>query len=109
MKMPPFAFDTTDWMRLEPTDHVGESGAACWRTREFGALRVRLVEYTPGYRADHWCRKDHVPFCVDGELHIELADGRRYTPTAGMSYQVADDAEPHRSSTEVGARLFIVD
>jgi len=109
MQMPPFAFDTTDWMRLEPTEHAGESGAAFWRTREFGALRVRLVEYTPGYRADHWCRKGHVLFCVDGELHTELADGRRYTLTAGMSYQVGDHAEPHRSSTEVGARLFIVD
>ena len=70
---------------------------------------MRLVEYTPGYRADHWCRKGHILFCVDGELHTELADGRRYTLTAGMSYQVGDDAEPHRSSTAVGARLFIVD
>jgi len=109
MQMPPFAFDTTDWMRLEPTEHAGESGVALWRTREFGALRVRLVEYMPGYRADHWCRKGHILFCIDGELHTELADGRRYTLTAGMSYQVGDDAEPHRSSTTVGARLFIVD
>jgi hypothetical protein len=26
-----------------------------------------------------------------------------------MSYQVADDAEPHMSRTTTGARLFIVD
>lgn len=81
MKMPPFAFDTSDWMRLEPTERAGESGAALWRTREFGALRVRLVEYTPGYRADHGCRKGHILFCIDGELHTDLADGGRYTLT----------------------------
>ena len=109
MQMPPFAFDTTDWMRLEPTEHAGENGAAFWRTREFGALRVRLVEYTPGYRADHWCRKGHILFCVDGELTTDLKDGRAFTLTPGMSYQVADGADAHRSYTARGARLFIVD
>jgi hypothetical protein len=46
---------------------------------------------------------------VEGELHTELEDGRKFTLKTGMSYQVADNAEPHRSSTDVGARLFIVD
>jgi hypothetical protein len=109
MQMPPFAFDTTDWSRLDPVEHAGESGVALWRTRQFGALRVRMVEYTPGYRADHWCRKGHILLCVDGELHTDLADGRRFTLTAGMGYQVGDDAQAHRSSTDIGARLFIVD
>jgi len=102
-------FGTTDWSTIEPTEHEGERGVAYWRTCRFGELRVRMVDYTPGYVADHWCVKGHVLLCVSGELHTELEDGRRFTLTAGMSYQVADDAEPHRSSTEVGARLFIVD
>ncbi|HEY6940174.1 DHCW motif cupin fold protein [Dokdonella sp.] len=107
MQMPPFAFDTTDWMRLEPTGHAGASGTALWRTREFGAVRVRLVAYTPGYRADHGCSKGHILFCVEGELQTELEDGRRFTLAPGMSHQVGDGAEPHLSSTTVGARLIV--
>lgn len=102
-------FDVTDWMTITPTEHRGETGVATWRTRTFGALRVRLVEYSPGYRADHWCTKGHILFCLNGELRTELQDGRTYDLTAGMSYQVSDNAEPHRSSTATGARLFIVD
>jgi hypothetical protein len=74
-----------------------------------GLLLIRMVEYSPGYLADHWCVKGHILLCIDGELHTELEDGRRFTLTAGMSYQVADNAEPHRSYTAVGATLFIVD
>ena len=102
-------FGTTDWASLEPTEHVGETGMAYWRTCQFGPIRVRMVEYTPGYLADHWCTKGHVLLCLSGELHTELADGRRFTLTPGMSYQVGDGAEPHRSSTEAGATLFVVD
>lgn len=109
MNMSEIPFGTTDWSRVEPTEHRGESGVAYWRTREFGAIRVRMVEYTPGYLADHWCSKGHILLCLDGELHTELEDGRRFTLTPGMSYQVADNAEAHRSFTETGARLFIVD
>ena len=109
MQIQDIPFGTTDWQQIEPTEHAGESGIARWRTRQFGAIRVRLVEYSAGYSADHWCRKGHILFCVAGELETELADGRRFRLASGMSYQVADDAEPHRSSTAVGATLFIVD
>lgn len=102
-------FGTTDWESVERTEHPGETGKAFWRTKTFNNIRVRMVEYTPGYLADHWCVKGHILFCVKGELHTELEDGRTYTLTPGMSYQVADNAEPHRSSTAVGATLFIVD
>lgn len=102
-------FGITDWAVLAPTEHKGETGTAYWRTRQFGAIRVRMVDYSPGYLADHWCTKGHILFCVDGELETELADGRRFVLTPGTSYQVADDAEPHRSSTRTGARLFVVD
>lgn len=109
MKIEALPFCTTDWSSVPATEHPGESGKALWRTRQFGPIRVRMVEYTPGYLADHWCSKGHVLLCLEGELHTELADGRRFVLTPGVSYQVADGAEPHRSSTAVGARLFIVD
>jgi hypothetical protein len=109
MEMSGIPFGTTDWSSIEPTVHQGDRGVAYWRTRNFGSLRVRMVEYSPGYLADHWCVKGHILLCVDGQLDTELADGRRFTLQPGMSYQVADNAEPHRSSTEVGARLFVVD
>jgi len=102
-------FGTTDWSRIEPTEHAGETGVAYWRTQRFGEVRVRMVEYAPGYRADHWCRKGHILLCIEGELHTELEDGRTFTLKPGMSYQVADNAEPHRSSTAIGVKLFIVD
>ncbi|CAE6903843.1 MULTISPECIES: DHCW motif cupin fold protein [Pseudomonas] len=103
------AFGITDWSAVTPTEHPGETGLARWRTCQFGEVRVRMVEYSPGYLADHWCRKGHVLLCLEGELHTELEDGRVFVLRPGMSYQVADDAEAHRSFTEQGARLFVVD
>jgi hypothetical protein len=99
----------TDWDAIEPTEHPGTNGAATWRTQNFGDIRVRRVSYTAGYLADHWCSKGHVLLCLSGELHTELEDGRTFVLKPGMSYQVADNAEPHRSSTPIGAELFIVD
>jgi quercetin dioxygenase-like cupin family protein len=102
-------FGTTDWSTVERTEHKGETGVAYWRTRHFGDIRVRMVEYSPGYLADHWCTKGHVLLCLEGELVTELADGRKFVLTPGISYQVADNSEPHRSYTTHGAKLFIVD
>ena len=102
-------FGITDWSRIERTEHPGVTGTAYWRTQTFGSIRVRMVEYTPGYLADHWCTKGHILMCMEGELHTQLEDGRTFTLAPGMSYQVADNAEPHRSHTRTGARLFIVD
>jgi quercetin dioxygenase-like cupin family protein len=79
------------------------------RELQRGDLRIRIVEYTPGYIADHWCAKGHVVYCLEGELLTELRDGRAFVLRPGMSYQVADGESPHRSSTVVGARVFIVD
>ena len=109
MQMSSIPFGTTDWSQLETTEHKGTTGVAYWRTRSFGGIRVRMVDYSAGYMADHWCSKGHILLCLEGELHTELEDGRRFTLTPGVSYQVADNAEPHRSHTATGARLFIVD
>ena len=102
-------FQTTDWAGLAETEHAGESGKALWRTMQWGDLRVRIVEYTAGYKANHWCTKGHILFCLEGELTTELKDGRQFTLKKGMSYQVSDDVSAHRSSTSTGAKLFIVD
>lgn len=109
MKIRDVPFCTVDWSSATPTEHPGETGAAFWRTLEIGNIRVRMVEYTPGYKADHWCSRGHVLLVLEGELLTELKDGREFKLTPGTSYQVADEVNPHRSSTEKGAKLFIVD
>lgn len=110
MRMNDVPFGITDWRQVERTEHKGQRGIALWRTRQFGAIRVRMVDYSPDYLADHWCEKGHILLVLEGELETELADGRRFVLKAGQSYQVADNAEPHRSRTgPLGARLFIVD
>jgi hypothetical protein len=109
MRISDIPFGTTDWSLVERTEHHGERGVAYWRTRQFGEIRVRMVEYTAGYLADHWCEKGHILLCTAGELQTELKDGRRVVLKPGMSYQVADGTEPHRSFAPLGATLFIVD
>lgn len=113
MEIDAFAFGITDWSEIERTEHRGETGMAYWRTQFFGQkpnqIRVRMVEYTPGYVADHWCQKGHVLLCIEGQLETLLEDGRKFVLNPGMSYQVGDNAEPHKSSTTTGAKLFIVD
>ena len=109
MQIENLPFEVTDWATVAPTEHLGESGLAIWRTNHFGPIRVRMVEYSAGYIADHWCSKGHILLCIEGELRTELKDGRTFTLKPGMSYQVADNAEPHRSSAPWGAKLFIVD
>jgi hypothetical protein len=109
MNMTNIPFGTTDWATIPRTEHAGITGTAYWRTRDFAGIRVRMVEYTSGYLADHWCSKGHILLCLTGELKTELEDGRVFVLTSGMSYQVADNAEAHRSSTKVNTTLFIVD
>ncbi len=109
MKLENMPFATVDWEKIESTKHPGESGTAYWRTMQFGNIRIRMVEYSPGYVADHWCDKGHILLVLEGKLTTQLKDGRRFILTPGTSYQVADNTAPHRSVTETGAKLFIVD
>ena len=109
MRIEGVPFATVDWSGVPVCEHVGERGAARWRTVEVGNIRVRIVEYSAGYRADHWCARGHVLLVLTGELTTELADGTTHVLKAGMSYHVAEDAAPHRSFTPSGATLFIVD
>ena len=109
MQIESVPFVTTDWAAVPETAHPGETGVAYWRTLEAGNIRVRMVRYSPGYRADHWCARGHVLLVLDGELTTELQDGTTHVLRAGMSYEVASDVAPHRSRTATGATLFIVD
>ena len=109
MKITGVPFAATDFSQVPSTHQAGSTGFATRRTVEAGDLRIRMVEYSAGYLADHWCHRGHVLLVLEGELVTELQDGRTVTLTAGMSYHVADDVDPHRSRTATGARLFIVD
>src|SRR5512137_1839000 len=109
MRIEGVPFSTTDWTKVPVTEHPGEAGTATWRTLEIDNLRIRVVVYTPGYRADHWCERGHVVLVLEGELVTELASGESQTLRAGQSYVVAEGAAPHRSHTSGGATLFVVD
>jgi hypothetical protein len=109
MHMTEIPFGTTDWSSIEATRHQGAAGVAHWRTQQFGAIRVRMVDYSPGYVSDHWCVKGHILLCLEGELITALDNGVTVTLRPGMSYQVGDNQEAHRSSSPGGAKLFIVD
>jgi hypothetical protein len=109
MKMTPLPITVTEWTEVEPSEHPGDRGVAFWRTKEFGDIRVRMVEYSAGYVADHWCSKGHVILCLGGSLEMELRNGRKLALKQGQSYEFGDGEPAHRSSTEEGAQLFIVD
>ncbi|MGP8018565.1 MAG: DHCW motif cupin fold protein [Thermoplasmata archaeon] len=110
MKLRTTPFVVTDWSKIPAVEHPGERGSAFWRTLNVGRVRVRMVEYTAGYLADHWCSRGHILYVIEGELETELKGGERSLLRAGMSYQVSDsEDQPHRSSTSTGAKLFIVD
>jgi len=102
-------FQTTDWNTVPVTHHKGETGTASWQTLQFGDLRIRMVTYSAGYLANHWCEKGHIIFCIEGSMETELSTGERYILSAGMTYQVSDDMSSHRSSSQDGVKLLIID
>lgn len=102
-------FHLTNWETVPITEHLGETGIAFWQTIELGDLRIRMVEYSKNYKADHWCQKGHIIYCIEGEMTTELSDGQEYRMTKGMSYQVSDDLSSHRTYSKDGVKLFIVD
>ena len=102
-------FQTIDWSTLPSERHDGETGYAYWKTLQYKDIRVRVVEYSPEYKADHWCFKGHILYCLSGDLTTQLQDGRSIEIRQGMSYHVEDDHYPHSSQTKNGAVLFIVD
>lgn len=102
-------FQTIDWSNIPKTEHKGETGVAYWQTLQFAGLRIRLVEYSPNYLADHWCEKGHIVYCLEGEVINELKTGEKNTLTQGMAYVVSDDLSSHRSISKTGVKLLIID
>jgi len=109
MNLSNIPFTVTDWSKLPITEYAGETGKAFWRSLDLGCVRIRMVEYSSGYKADHWCERGHVLLVLEGELLTELEDGRKFILGPAMSYEVQHEGEAHRSSTTQGAKLFIVD
>lgn len=102
-------FQTIDWSKIPKIEYKGETGVAYWQTLQFDGLRIRIVEYSKGYKADHWCEKGHIVHCLEGEVVNEQKEGSRSVLTAGMSYVVSDDLSSHRSVTKTGVKLMIID
>ena len=102
-------FQTIDWSAIEKTEHKGETGTSYWQTIQFPGLRIRLVEYSKGYLADHWCQKGHIVHCLEGEFVSELKSGELVKLEKGGTYVVSDNLSSHRSVTEYGVKLLIVD
>lgn len=102
-------FQTIDWTSIEKIEYKGETGVASWQTVQFDGLRVRLVEYSNGYKADHWCQKGHIVFCLDGEFISELSTGEEIILTKGQTYIVSDELSSHRSVSINGVKLLIID
>ncbi len=109
MKIDSFPFQTLDWSSISKEEHKGETGMAWWQIFMMGDIRIRKVEYSPGYKADHWCSKGHIIQCFKGQMETELDDGRIMQLSEGMTYFVGDNCEAHRTSTTNGCHLFIVD
>lgn len=106
---PNIAFQTIDWRVVPKTIHPGETGIATWQTLQLPGLRIRIVEYSEGYKADHWCSKGHIVHCLEGEFLSESADGDPCLLTKGMTYVVSDALSSHRSATQKGVKLLIID
>ncbi len=110
MEMHGFPFTVTDWTAMPTEEHKGETGTSSWRTVQFGDIRVRMVDYSPAYRSDHWCSKGHVFLVLEGDFGIRLKSGVTHLLGPGMSFLAPDDAAgPHLGFSETGARVFIVD
>ena len=109
LKMNNILFQTIDWNAIDKTEHKGESGVAFWQTIQFDGLRLRIVEYSNLYLADHWCHKGHIVHCLEGEFITELSTGEKIKLTKGETYIVSDELSAHRSASENGVKLLIID
>lgn len=109
MEIKSFPFQTLDWKSIKVDEHSGTTGTASWKIFQMGDFRIRMVEYSANYFADHWCNKGHIIYCIRGEMMTEIEDGREFILSQGMTYQVGDDSNPHRSRSTNGCTLFIVD
>ncbi len=106
MKIP---FQIINWASIIKTEHLGETGTSFWQTLNFEGLRLRMVEYSPGYLADHWCQKGHIVHCLEGSFISKLENGDDIELLAGQTYIVSDNMSSHRSYSASGVKLLIAD
>jgi quercetin dioxygenase-like cupin family protein len=104
-----YPFQSVNWDTISRTEHTGETGISYWQTLQLAGLRIRIVEYSKGYLADHWCHKGHIVHCLEGEFISESEDGEEFMMTKGMTYVVSDNLSSHRSKTKEGVKLLIID
>lgn len=110
MKLENLPIGAIDWSRVPAVVQPGETGTAAARTCDLGDIRLRLVAYSPGYKADHWCAKGHIIYVISGHLVIEHEDETRAVLSPGKSWHAPDNAgPPHRVLCEAGATVFIID
>ena len=102
-------FTSIDWTKVEKIEYKGETGIAYWKTLQFGNIRMRLVEYSKNYLADHWCKKGHIVHCLEGAFTCELENGEKFLLSKGMTYIVSDNVSSHRSVSSDGVKLLIID
>lgn len=107
--MSSFPFQIINWQQIAPTVHPGETGTALWKTIQLSGLRIRIVEYSPGYLADHWCSKGHIVHCLEGSFETRMEQGDVFILDAGMTYVVSDNLSSHQSYSATGVKLLIVD
>jgi hypothetical protein len=109
MRFENIPFQAINWTVIAKTEHKGETGIAWWQTMQFSGLRIRLVEYSKNYMANHWCEKGHIVYCLEGEFLSELQNGEQFRLSKGMGYVVSDDLSSHRSISAGGVKLLIID
>jgi|SRR5581483_2377310 len=102
-------FQVIDWSTISKMEHKGETGTSFWQTLQYPGLRIRIVEYAAGYMADHWCRRGHIVHCLEGDFVSEVENGDKFSMSAGMTYIVSDNLSSHRSISENGVKLLIID
>ena len=109
MEIKSFSFQTLDWSNVVSEEHKGTTGIAWWKIFNMGDIRIRMVSYSANYFANHWCQKGHIIYCISGDMITELEDGREFILSQGVTYQVGDNSNAHRSRSANGCSLFIVD
>jgi len=98
-----------NWEKIETVELKGETGTSFMRIYEEGNIRLRMIEYSADYYADHWCTRGHIIHVIEGELIYEQKNGKTFSLIPGNSFQVGDNKDEHLVRTINGARVFLVD
>lgn len=101
---PKIDFAALDWMEW------ADVGTGRAKTALVPGTRIRLVQFSPGFRQTTWCDRDHVGYVLEGEMLTEFEDGRTIAFRKGDGIVILAGRK-HRS-TNVGdgpVTLFVVE